>query len=398
MRQLFHTPEGVRDVYGTECAKKLYLQRKMEKIFHAYGYQSIETPTFEFFDVFGKQVGTTPSRELYKFFDREGNTLVLRPDFTPSIARAASMYYHQEDMPIRLCYSGNTFVNRSSYQGRLKESTQMGVELLGDASVDGDGEIIAMTVELLKAAGLKEFQISIGQVDFFKALVDDSGMSEETIQELRQLISNKNYFGVEELLESQRLSKEQVEALTELPQLFGGPEVLTKAESLTGNPKALAAIRRLRELYQVASCYGCEEYISFDLGMLSKYQYYTGVIFRGYTYGTGDAVVKGGRYDHLLARFGKPSPSIGFAVMVDQLLSALGRQKISVPVEQGPTLLLYEKKDRTSAMLEANHLRQQGCSVVLMEQKDTMEAYEAYGKRNGFYAVRKFHESDSLAM
>ena len=80
----------------------------MEKIFHAYGYQSIETPTFEFFDVFGKQVGTTPSRELYKFFDREGNTLVLRPDFTPSIARAASMYYHQEDMPIRLCYSGNT--------------------------------------------------------------------------------------------------------------------------------------------------------------------------------------------------------------------------------------------------------------------------------------------------
>lgn len=169
MRQLFHTPEGVRDVYGTECAKKLYLQRKMEKIFHAYGYQSIETPTFEFFDVFGKQVGTTPSRELYKFFDRDGNTLVLRPDFTPSIARAASMYYHQEDMPIRLCYSGNTFVNRSSYQGRLKESTQMGVELLGDASVDGDGEIIAMTVELLKAAGLKEFQISIGQVDFFKA-------------------------------------------------------------------------------------------------------------------------------------------------------------------------------------------------------------------------------------
>lgn len=129
----------------------------------------------------------------------------------------------------------------------------MGVELLGDASVDGDGEIIAMTVELLKAAGLKEFQISIGQVDFFKALVDDSGMSEETIQELRQLISNKNYFGVEELLESQRLSKEQVEALTELPQLFGGPEVLKKAESLTGNPKALAAIRRLRELYQVAS-------------------------------------------------------------------------------------------------------------------------------------------------
>ena len=83
---------------------------------------------------------------------------------------------------------------------------------------------------------------------------------------------------------------------------------------------------------------------------------------------------------------------------MDRLLSALGRQKIAVPVEQGPTLLIYEKKDRTSAMMEANNLRKQGCSVVLMEKKDTMEAYEAYGERNGFYAVRKFDASDSLAM
>ena len=386
MRQLFHTPEGVRDVYGTECAKKLYLQRKMEKIFHAYGYQSIETPTFEFFDVFGKQVGTTPSRELYKFFDREGNTLVLRPDFTPSIARAASMYYHQEDMPIRLCYSGNTFVNRSSYQGRLKESTQMGVELLGDASVDGDGEIIAMTVELLKAAGLKEFQISIGQVDFFKALVDDSGMSEETIQELRQLISNKNYFGVEELLESQRLSKEQVEALTELPQLFGGPEVLKKAESLTGNPKALAANRRLRELYQVASCYGCEEYISFDLGMLSKYQYYTGIIFQGFTYGTGEPLVTGGRYNRLLEHFGRPAPAIGFCLVMEQVLNALNRQNIQVPVMEGKRLVLYNERNREAAIRIAGMQRTHGMQIQCMRMEEGLKAedYIAYGKGHQF--------------
>ena len=180
--------------------------------------------------------------------------------------------------------------------------------------------------------------------------------------------------------------------------MFGSSEVLDRAESLTDNEEALAAVKRLKEIYELLKIYGVEKYISFDFGMLNKYQYYTGVIFRGYTYGTGDAVVKGGRYDHLLARFGKPSPSIGFAVVVDQLLSALGRQKIAVPVEQGPTLLIYEKKDRTSAMMEANNLRKQGCSVVLMEKKDTMEAYEAYGKRNGFYAVRKFDASDSLAM
>lgn len=386
MRQLFHTPEGVRDVYGTECAKKQYLQRKMEMIFHTYGYQNIETPTFEFFDVFGKQVGTTPSRELYKFFDRDGNTLVLRPDFTPSIARAASMYYTQEDMPIRLCYSGNTFVNKSSYQGRLKESTQMGVELLGDASVDGDGEIIAMTVELLKAAGLKEFQISIGQVDFFKSLVDESGMSDDTVQELRQLISNKNFFGVEELLESQNLSKEQVEVFTALPELFGGLEVLEKAESLTSNPGALQAIERLRALYQAVSCYGCETYISFDLGMLSKYQYYTGIIFQGFTYGTGEPLVTGGRYNHLLEHFGNPTPAIGFCLVMEQVLNALNRQNIQVPIEEGKRMVLYTDSSREVAIQIAKMQRIHGMQVQCMRMEDgkTAKDYISYGKKHQF--------------
>lgn len=117
----------------------------------------------------GREVGTTPSRELYKFFDRDGNTLVLRPDFTPSIARAASMYFMEETMPIRLCYRGSSFVNSSSYQGRLKESTQMGVELLNDDSAMADAEIIAMTVKVMLDAGLTDFQISIGHVGFFRA-------------------------------------------------------------------------------------------------------------------------------------------------------------------------------------------------------------------------------------
>ncbi|NCC44353.1 MAG: ATP phosphoribosyltransferase regulatory subunit, partial [Clostridia bacterium] len=281
MKQLFHTPEGVRDVYGTECEKKLYLQEKLQKVFHAYGYQDIETPTFEYFDVFSKQVGTTPSRELYKFFDRDGNTLVLRPDFTPSIARAASMYFHREELPVRLCYHGNTFVNNSSYQGRLKESTKMGVELIGDASVDADGEIIALMVQLLKETGLKEFQISIGQVDFFKSLIDESAIEEETVQELRELISNKNYFGVEELLGSQNIAKELVNVLTALPQLFGSLEVLDRARALTNNKGALEALSRLEKIYEVLCQYGCEDYVSFDLGMLSKYRYYTGIIFQG---------------------------------------------------------------------------------------------------------------------
>ncbi len=113
-QHLLHTPEGVRDIYNGECEKKLYLEDKLYGILKTYGCRPIQTPSFEFFDIFGKEVGTIQSRNLYKFFDREGNTLVLRPDITPSIARFVSNYYMEETMPLRFCYKGNTFINTDS--------------------------------------------------------------------------------------------------------------------------------------------------------------------------------------------------------------------------------------------------------------------------------------------
>ena len=109
-KRLVHTPEGVRDIYGDEKAAKNIVEQLLQDKIKSYGYRDIQTPTFEFFDVFSKEVGTTPSKELYKFFDKEGNTLVLRPDFTPSIARCAAKYFMDENVPIRFSYRGNTFV------------------------------------------------------------------------------------------------------------------------------------------------------------------------------------------------------------------------------------------------------------------------------------------------
>ncbi|MDE7048962.1 MAG: ATP phosphoribosyltransferase regulatory subunit, partial [Lachnospiraceae bacterium] len=174
-RQLLHTPEGVRDIYGKEYARKLAVEDLIHDRLRLYGYQDIQTPTFEFFDVFSREIGTTSSRELYKFFDKEGNTLVLRPDFTPSMARCAAKYFMDEDIPIRFCYAGNTFTNTGSLQGKLKEVTQMGAELIGDGSVQADGEMIALVVESLLEAGLKDFQVSIGQMEYFKGICAQAG-------------------------------------------------------------------------------------------------------------------------------------------------------------------------------------------------------------------------------
>ena len=182
--KLLHTPDGVRDIFGDECAEKKLLEERILRIFHSHGFRDIETPVFEYFDVFGNEIGTIPSRELYKFFDREGNTLSLRPDFTPSIARAAVRYFLQDPDPVRLCYIGNTFVNNENLRGRMKENTQMGVELISDSSVDADAEIIAMAIESLLAAGLSDFQISLNHVQFMNSLVQEAGLTEEMEEEV----------------------------------------------------------------------------------------------------------------------------------------------------------------------------------------------------------------------
>ncbi len=368
-QRLLHTPEGVRDIYKEECERKLSLQGNLHGIMKSYGYRDIETPTFEFFDVFGKEVGTTPSKDLYKFFDREGNTLVLRPDITPSIARAAAKYFREGQEPQRFCYVGNTFINNSSYQGYLKETTQLGAELIGEDSPEADAEMIAMTIDCLLKAGLKEFQVSIGQAEFFQSLLSEAGIRGEEEAGLKRLISNKNTFGVEELLEELKLSAQLKKLFISLPKLYGGMDVLREAESMTGNPSAIGALKRLEEIYEILAIYGVERYVSFDLGMLSSYMYYTGVIFRGYTFGTGDAVVKGGRYDHLLKHFGHDAPSIGFVVVVNQLLNALERQKLPVPSCDPPAVLTYTRENREEMIRKVSALRKAGACVALIPEK-----------------------------
>ena len=398
MDRLIHTPEGVRDVYNQECTKKLYLENQIEQVFHAFGYQDIETPTFEFFDVFGREVGTTPSRELYKFFDRDGNTLVLRPDFTPSIARAASMYFMEETMPIRLCYRGRSFVNSSSYQGRLKESTQMGVELLNDDSAMADAEIIAMTVKVMLDAGLTDFQISIGHVGFFQALAEEAALSEDVLNELKELISIKNHFGAEELLAKQNLRSDLFEALRDVPQLFGNAEILAKAKGLTRNPAAREALDRLATIYEIVKDYGYEKYVFFDLGLLSKFHYYTGIIFQAYTYGTGEPIVKGGRYDALLQHFGKKAPAIGFCTVMESLMNALERQKISLPIANTKTMLLYPDFLQPLAVKLANEHRSKGMDVALVcfARDKVLADYEEYGRKNQFGGIVYIQKSDSV--
>lgn len=372
--KLLHTPEGVRDIYSTECEVKLLLQRNLHQVLKLYGFRDIQTPSFEFFDIFNQERGTVASKDMYKLFDKEGNTMVLRPDITPSIARCVAKYYKEEDLPIRLSYIGNTYINSTTYQGKLKESTQLGAELVNDDSIDADAEMLAITIECLLKAGLKEFQLELGNADFLRSLIDEVGFSnQEDIAKLKDLIENKNMFGMEEIIINKDLSKGLKEILLKLPELFGSLDVLEYAKSVISFPRAIKAIERLESLYEIMKDYGFEKYISFDLGMLSKYDYYTGIIFKAYTYKTGEAIVTGGRYDNLVGQFGKDCPAIGLAIVIDNLMLALSRQKLLPQIDSSDTMILYTANYRKEAIALAGYFRKEGNNVVLQRSKEGVE-------------------------
>lgn len=389
-KDLLHTPEGVRDIYGKECSRKLVLCDRLMKVCKRFGYNNIQTPLLEYFDVFSKERGSVSANEMFKLFDRYGNTLVLRPDMTPAIARTAAKYYEDTKLPVKLCYEGNTYINVSKYyQGKLKENTSIGAELIGDDSLGADYEIISMVIECMKTAGLKEFQVEVGNSMFFKGLLDEAGISGDAEEELISHILEKNYIGVEEVLNSLNIDKYIAKVLLELPQLFGSVEVLEKAKELTNNEMCLAAIKRLEDLYEMCKLTGVHEYITFDLGNISNHAYYTGIVFNAYTFGTGVAVMNGGRYDKLLGQFGCDKASIGFSITVDSLMAAIARQNIDIPVEKEGILVVYNSTKLMEAVTMTDSLRKEGNDACMIEYSPEISAeqYSAYASECGLNEV-----------
>lgn len=398
MKNLLHTPEGVRDIYDRECARKNIIEQRILRQMQLFGYSAIETPMFEFFDIFAKERGSVSDREMYKFFDRYNNTVVLRPDMTPAIARCVTKFYGEETMPQRLCYLGHTFTNSASYKGRLYEVTQSGAELIGDDSAQADAEMIAMVIQSLRSAGLKEFQVELGEVEFFRGLLEEAGISEEEGDELRELIENKNYFGVEDYISNVLKKADFKDVFLKLPELFGSVDNIRQAKEMTKNQRAQSAIDRLEKVHQILKEYGLTEYISYDLGMLSKFSYYTGIIFKAYSYGIGDYMVSGGRYDKLLVQFGRDISAIGFAITIDRLMSALSSQKVEFDTSVADVLVVYEEQRTGEAVQVLTRYRRIGKRAMgmPMEGEKERKEYIAYAKEKGMTQLIFMKETSIL--
>ena len=368
---LLHTPDGVRDIYGKEYDNIKYVRKTISDCLSSYGYSDIQTPSFEYFDVFSKEVGTIPSRELYKFFDKDNETIALRPDFTPSIARCAAKYFMDEDRPLRFSYIGSTFQNISSLQGKYSEVTQEGAELIGDGSVEADAEMVSLLIESLLKTGLDNFRISVGEVDYFKGLCSEANLSPDEEADLRDLISSKNPIAAADLLKECNISDEMRDKLLRITDTFADHSMLSELEKDAGNDISKKAIERLSSLFELLKIRGYEKYVSFDLGMLSKYQYYTGIVFKAFALGAGSPIAMGGRYDTLLSYFGKNAPAVGFVILPDDVEKLLERQGMEFPSESKTEEIYFVSGDASSyeaAVKKACEIREKGGRAALIKK------------------------------
>ncbi|HEY5585810.1 MAG TPA: ATP phosphoribosyltransferase regulatory subunit [Ruminiclostridium sp.] len=358
-----YTPDGVRDILFDECYAKREMENRIRNTFRSYGYYEIETPTIEFFDVFSSEIEHFPQESMVKFFDQKGRILVLRPDITVPVARITATKNRDVQLPIKYSYIGNVFRFNEVGGGRQNEFTQAGVEMLGDYSSESDAEIIAVAINTLKSAGLENFQIDIGQVEFFKGLAEEAGFSNEDVDRISKLIDRKDFVGVEEIVNRYKMSSELRELILKLPGLFGSIEVIEKFKKATKNVRSLAALENIEEVIGILGDYGFSKYISVDLGMLKGLNYDTGIIFRGFTHGVGFPILSGGRYDSLTSSFGKDCPATGFSLGINMLMTAFENTQMSSEKPSVDSLICYKKCNRKSAIEIAEALRRQALNI-----------------------------------
>lgn len=359
---MFEKPLGMRDtlpdLYETKSRVRTEISEEMKK----WGYQFIETPTLEYYETVGA-ASAILDQQLFKLLDQQGHTLVLRPDMTAPIARVAASKLLQEDLPLRLAYSANVYRAQQREGGRPAEFEQIGVECIADETISADAEVIALMISTLTAAGLNNFQISVGHIGFVQQLFLQILGTEERANALTKFLYEKNYVGYREHVKNLALSSIDKQRLLEFLKLRGGEEVIEWALKLIENEQGKEAILQLKQLWDIVVDYGEESRLKFDLTLVSHMSYYTGILFEVYADQVGFPIGNGGRYNFLLQKFGKDTAATGFALRLDRLLEALGQIEKTAPTH----CIIFSEERRQEAFKVAKEKRAEGIKTVLQD-------------------------------
>jgi ATP phosphoribosyltransferase regulatory subunit len=314
-------PSGTRDVLPDEMRELRAMTDRIRTVFERAGYGEVYTPALEYESTFsrGESGAAMPAyaSPAYRVFDEQGNVLVLRSDMTLPIARLAAIRYAQSEPPLRFSYFAHAYRGVRPQRGQSRELLQAGVELIGSPAPEGTAEMLRVLCQTLDAAGLETYRVGLGDASLYPGLLEAVGVPAEARERILGELVAGDFVGVENELGALGLADDEAELLLAVTRVRGGPEVL---EGLSGPlEEAAAGMRAVHALLgaQVA------DRLIFDLGLVRSLGYYTGAVFQVYDPAYGVPIGSGGRYDELLAGFGRPLPAVGFALNVERLHIAL---------------------------------------------------------------------------
>lgn len=340
---------------------------KLKNRFSTYGYEQISTPTFEAYDLYANMNGTVNHDEMIKTIDNTGKVLVLRPDITIPITQQIAAKNSRLSQELRCFYVLDVF-RQSSNQVGNRESTQAGIELFGNNSPEVDAEVIALAIHTLKDLGINHFKIELGHAGFFKELVKELNLLPQDLDLLKQMIQAKNVTEIEPFLERLSVDKKLSKAVQTIPLLYGNPQdVINHAREITFNKKMDEKLSNLIDIYEVLQAYEMDQHIVIDLGLINHMDYYSDIIFQGFTEHVGKPILMGGRYDQLANHFNATIPAIGFACDIDSLLEGM-KKPVKKTLSSIDIIIHYEKNKQKDALLIASELRELNYRILTFSQ------------------------------
>ena len=360
-------PRGVQCYFGEEVNRRRRVESILAAIARNWGFHEIILPFFDYLEDFVYGLGSQLGDRVYRFLDKDGSLLALRPDLTTLVAKTVATRMTDHPVPVQLFYSGEVFRQERAGAGKQKEFYQIGLESMGVSDIWADIEIILIAIDCLLHLGVEEFKIALGNVGLFNGIVSGLDVSHEKLQALRDAVDHRDSSRLETEVADLRLSDEKKSFLVELPQLTGGREVVERAIVSVRNPRSRRSLRELSEIHSVVESLGLERFLTLDLGEVRGLDYYTGMVFKIYSSSGGFELGGGGRYDDLLAKFGWNLPSVGFSFTLDHVLPLIGETgNLEIPACPGePRVLRTDGVASQEIFTNAWRLRREGNCIQL---------------------------------
>ncbi|MCX7760567.1 MAG: ATP phosphoribosyltransferase regulatory subunit [Hydrogenothermaceae bacterium] len=376
------TPKGVRQLSFEESYTLDTIQKIIEDNFKLWGYDKLYLPLIEYYHTHSKTLDKNLLKNSFRIVDRyEGETLILRPDFTTQIARFVASL-KDKTFPLRVYYCGDIFRYTVPKADNIYQRRQVGVELIGVPQIEADAEVIAVAVTSLKSLGISDFQIDINNVKIHYGIKEILNLDDGTFAEFMGFIKNREIYNLKKFVSKFILPEDLKEFIVSLPKLKGGIEIISNLKDKL--PTGLKEpIDELVKIYSILKEYGLSDYLVFDLGEPKEFEYYTGIVFEVFSVKNKKVIGTGGRYDNLISKYNGDYPATGFAFDLYYLMDIL----IGKFHNKKDYYIIDTTDDKLTAYRIASNLRSKGFSVARDIVKRDVEKSMDIAFKKGFENV-----------